>query len=370
MIGIIDTTLRDGEQTPGVNFSVKEKIAIAQMLDVAGVQIIEVGTPAIGGDEKTAIETILNLGLRADILTWNRAKEEDIEQSLKLGAKNIHVSFPVSTKMIEKKLGKTKSWILKRLEKIAFFLDKEKGIHFSVGAEDASRGELAFLIDFFALASDLGANRARFCDTVGVIDPFSLYQKLTQIKQAVNIDLEVHAHNDLGLATANALAAVDAGAVFIDTTVTGLGERAGNTPLEEIVMALKVSRGIDTGVRTAMLKDLAGYVAVAAERPIPEGKSVIGSKIFTHESGIHVDGIYKDPKLYEPYAPEMVGGRRRVLIGKHSGTKAIVNRLMEMGIRLSQETTSQVVGSVRSLACSRKGGLKDAELRDICLKYL
>ncbi|MBI5588038.1 MAG: homocitrate synthase [Deltaproteobacteria bacterium] len=369
MVKILDTTLRDGEQTPGVAFTVEEKVAIAVKLAEAGVPYIEAGIPAIGHDEKKAIKEIAGLCLPSEIVAWNRAERRDIESSLECGVRNIHISLPVSDLMIEKKLGKDKPWVLKRLEEAVAFAIRS-GSTVSVGAEDASRADMEFLIEYALAAKALGACRLRYCDTVGISEPFSLRGRIVGLRGSTDMDIEIHTHNDFGMATANAIAGVMAGGRFIDTTIAGLGERAGNAPLEEVVMALKVIMGHDTGIITQMLKPLAEFVSKAANRSLPESKSIVGGKVFAHESGIHVDGILKDPSTYEPFEPEVVGATRSIVIGKHSGTKAIAYKLRELGYEPGEGLTRRVLGKVRGLATSKKGGLRDDELISFAGKLL
>lgn len=369
MIRIVDTTLRDGEQTPGVAFTLKEKLAIARKLESAGIHGIEAGTPAMGHEEKEAIRRIIALGLKAEIITWNRATIGDIRHSLECGAKNIHISLPVSDLMIAKKLGKDRAWVLESLRSAAAFA-VDHGARLSVGMEDASRADEAFVKEFARNAVWSGAKRLRWCDTVGIMEPFSLRERLSALASAVDIELEVHTHNDFGLATANAIAGVKAGATCIDTTVTGLGERAGNAPLEEVVMALKLILGMDTGVKTTMLKGLAEFVSAAAQRPLPGWKCIIGEKVFAHESGIHVDGVIKDPATYEPFAPELVGAKREIVIGKHSGAKAVLYRLRELGVPPSPASAPKLVKKIRAAASTKKGGLTDAELYEFGVRPL
>jgi len=369
MVRIVDTTLRDGEQTPGVSFTINEKVTIAKMLDAAGVHFIEAGTPAMGHEEKKAVKEIIDLDMKSEIITWNRAVKSDVDHSLEIGAKNIHLSLPVSDLMIERKLGRSRSWVIATLREITGYT-KGECINISVGAEDASRASEEFLLEYAMAAQECGALRFRFCDTVGIMDPFTLNKKLEPIVKGLNIDVEVHTHNDFGMATANALAGIKAGAQLVDTTITGLGERAGNAPLEEVVMGLKVIADIDTGVETRMLKPLADYVSVAAQRPVPDSKSIVGAKVFTHESGIHVDGIMKDPNIYEPFDPALVGVSRSIAIGKHSSKKAVINRLRELGFNVNHETSNDLMDRFRKIVCALKGGLSDEELLDAGSRFL
>jgi len=369
MIRIVDTTLRDGEQTPGVAFSIGEKIAIARMLDDAGVHFIEAGTPAMEHGEAEAIREINAMGLRAGIITWNRALESDIEKSLQCGSSNIHISLPVSDFMIRHKLGRGRDYVLNRLAETVEFA-KSGGAAVSIGAEDATRADETFLAEYAGLALELGAARFRYCDTVGVMDPFTLKDKVETLAEKVNIPLEIHTHNDFGMATANAIAGVKAGASFIDTTITGIGERAGNAPLEEVVMALEVIMGIKTGVKTTCLKSLAQFTAMASGRALPESKTIVGDQVFTHESGIHADGVLKDPRLYEPFDPGLVGAIRRIVIGKHSGPKMVKRKLSQLHVNPGDEDIVKIVEIIRAAASSQKGGLTDSEIASIAYRSL
>ena len=365
MISILDTTLRDGEQTPGVNFSSHEKIAIARGLDAAGVDLIEIGTPAMGTEEKAVLKDLLNLGLKAKLITWNRALESDIDQSLEIGAKEIHISLPVSDELMQIKLKATRAEILKRLYTIGQYL-KQSAVNFSVGAEDASRGKPEFLRDFASLAQDLGAKRLRLCDTVGILNPFSLQTLFAPLVKDLKIAAEIHSHNDFGMATANSLTAMVCGFQILDSTVLGLGERAGNAPLEELALALQLQMGTAKQIRPKELKPLAELVAKSACMAIPKGKSIVGERIFCHESGIHVAGVIKDPRAYEPFAPETIGAHRMILLGKHSGKKAIIHKLKQMSL-LPKDPTS-LIAKIKALALTKKGGITDNELTRMVAK--
>lgn len=360
-LDIIDTTLRDGEQTPGVSFSLEEKRDIALCLNMAGVPYIEAGTPVNGKQEREAIKEIIELRTVAEIVTWNRATKRDIDCSLGIGARYLHISLPVSDLMICDKLSRSRHWLLKKLESAAEYL-KTEGVRFSVGAEDATRADPEFLKSYVKLAQSLGAHRIRICDTVGIADPFTIMSLVEPLKRVLDIDIEIHAHNDLGMATANALAAAKAGATAIDTTVIGLGERAGNTPLEEIILALKLNMGVETGVGMVMLKQLAETVSQAAGRPIAQNKCIVGSGVFTHESGIHVDGVRKNPQTYEPFNPELVGASRRFVIGKHSGPKAVSQKLAELGVTSKNGIPGAMINRIRNQAATQKGGMTDQQL--------
>jgi homocitrate synthase NifV len=358
---IDDTTLRDGEQTAGVVFSNHEKITIARMLAEIGVDQIEAGIPAMGGDEKEVIKKIVDLDLPSSILAWNRAVIDDIKHSLDTGVKAIAISIAVSDIHIQHKLKATREWVLDAIKKSIDFA-KSHDLYVSLNGEDASRADLEFLLEVVRTAKEHGADRFRFCDTIGTMEPFKTYEVIKTIIDETGIDVEMHTHNDLGLATANALAGVRAGAKWVNTTVMGLGERAGNAPIEEVVMALKITMGIDLPIKTNMFRELAEYVAQASSRTVPAWKAVVGANVFAHESGIHADGVLKDPKTYELFSPEEVGLQRQILIGKHSGTHALVAKFREYGIQLSREEANQLLPLVRKAALELKRALFDKEL--------
>ena len=301
MVSIIDSTLRDGEQAPGIALGVSEKVSIAQALDAAGIPLIEAGTPAMGGSEQEAIAAIVALGLKAKIFTWNRAKLEDIRASLACGVRHVHISVPVSDLHILKKLGRTRSWVLASLEQ-ALAYARAQDCAVSVGAEDASRAEAGFLLQVACLARDAGALWFRYADTVGRLDPFAIYDAVKGLIEAAGIDVEVHTHNDLGLATANAVAGVRAGARYVTATVNGLGERAGNASLDEIALALEYLYHLPTGLDLARLVPLAHLVAGLAQRPIPVNKPISGANAFACR------GRGGDPTLlYLPFNPQGIG---------------------------------------------------------------
>jgi homocitrate synthase NifV len=357
-----DTTLRDGEQTAGVVFSAKEKIAIARYLDAMGVHELECGIPAMGEEERRSIRELVDLGLSARLITWNRALIPDIEASISCGVRAVDISLSVSDIMIENKINKSRDWVKEQLRRALDFA-KDRGLYVCVGGEDASRADISFLIELMSIARENGADRFRFCDTLGILDPFAMFEKVGWLKTAVpHLDIEVHTHNDLGLATANALAGVKGGASYISTTVNGLGERAGNAALEEVVMALKVACGIDVGIDTRRLSAVSKLVGQASNREVPAWKAVVGERVFSHESGLHTDGVLKNPHNYEGFTPEEVGLTRHIVAGKHSGTNGIVESYRQIGIRISREEAQELMAMVRHTAQRLKRPLEPKDL--------
>ena len=343
---INDTTLRDGEQAAGVAFTVNEKVKIASLLDSIGIQEIEAGIPVMGNIEKKAIRKILDKNLKARIIGWNRAVSKDIDESISCGLTSISISLPVSDIHIRYKLNKTKKWIIERIKKAIGYAKKHK-LYLIVSAEDASRADPDFLFEYVKVIKKEGADRFRFCDTVGILEPFRLFNMIKRIRRLVKIDIEIHTHNDFGLATANALAGISAGACCINTTVTGIGERAGNAALEEIVMALKYIYRIGLEINIKKLPEISRFVSKASGREIPPGKPIIGKNCFLHESGIHQDGMIKNPLTYEPFRPSTIGAKNNLVIGKHSGKAAIKYLLKKFGVNINDDIASEMLKVIR-----------------------
>jgi homocitrate synthase NifV len=362
----IDSTLRDGEQAPGVCFHPSEKVNIAAMLDELEIQEVEIGTPAMGKTEIATMKNIATAGFNFKTLSWCRATIEDIHAAIKTKTTGINISFPVSTVQLET-MNKSEKWILDSMPNLI----KMATDHFeyvAIGLQDASRANYNFLYHAINLANSYHAARIRIADTVGCLNPFSTQNLISRLTSDFpSTTFEFHAHNDLGMATANSLAAVLSGANCLSTTINGLGERAGNTSLDEILFALKHSASIDSNLNAFKLKKISDYVSFVSGRPIPVSKPVIGEKVFKHESGIHTNSILKDKKSYQLICETETGLKpdSGIVFGKHSGTRALIDFYKTKGHNINQKNALSILQQIKLYSEIRKDNLPDHEIMDL-----
>jgi len=343
---IYDTTLRDGEQTPGVCLRTPEKLKIAKKLDELGIHQIEAGFPIVSNEEKKSVKAIAAEDLNADILALARTKTEDIDLALDCDVDGIITFIGTSDLHLKHKLKmsqeQTLSACMKSIEHA-----KDHGVFVAFSAEDATRTDLDFLKKIYNKAEDFGADRIHIADTVGAINPYAMGFLVKELKSHINTEIALHCHNDFGLALANSISGILAGASAISTTVNGIGERAGNTSLEELVMSLLIIYGVDLGFNVNIFYELSKLVEELTDMKIPENKPIVGRNVFRHESGIHVDAVIEEPLTYEPFLPELIGHHRRIVLGKHSGCRAVKAKLDECGINVTRDELCEIVEKVK-----------------------
>lgn len=364
-IMIEDSTMREGEQSPGVVFSPADKVELARRLEELGVDAAEVGTPAMGGAEEEAIRALVERRFKIRLIGWNRGRMEDLEKSFDCGLRSVHIGLPASDHHIQNKFHRTREWVLATMQELVGFA-KRRGAWVSVSAEDVGRTDLGFLAEYAQAVRDAGADRMRVSDTIGIMNPVSVQQVFTTLTERVpGFPFQPHMHNDLGLATANTLTAVRCGAQHVHATVNGLGDRAGIAALEEVALGLEFHLGLPQKLATHKLTSLCEFVAAIAGRPIPRNKAVVGRAMFEHESGIHVDGILERADLFEAFAPEKVGGVRRIVLGKHSGSAAVRYALRQVGVDVADAFVADAVRGTREEAMKLRRELSFEEVRGV-----
>ena len=360
---IDDVTLRDGEQTPGIVFLRQDKLELAKKLDAIGVEQIEAGAPIVSEEERETIRQISKLGLNASILAWSRAVIKDVEISLDTGCDAIAISIAISDIHLEHKLRKSREEVLQMITE-CIECAKQRGVYVCFNGEDATRADLGFLKEFVKAGKEAGGDRFRLCDTLGTLTPQSTKYLIEEIKKEVDIEIEMHAHDDYGMAVANTLAAFEAGAEWASTCINGIGERAGNAALEEVIMSLDKLYGVKS-YHVGQLKKISDYLERISNFKISPNKSIVGENMFKHESGIHADGVLKFPYTYETFAPEEIGAQRQIVIGKTSGRKAIAHKLEELGIVCNDREMECVTRTLKEITSKRRSSLADSELVEI-----
>jgi (R)-citramalate synthase len=361
-IRFLDTTLRDGEQTPGVSLTLEEKVDIARALDDIGVDVIEAGSAATSEGERQSIRAISASGLDAEICSFARSVTRDIDNALDCNVDSVHLVVSVSDLHIERKLRSDRKSVIRKAIEVTEYA-KEHGLIVELSGEDASRADLDFLVSLYEAGIRVGAERLCFCDTVGVLRPeitSDIFSRLSQL----GVPVSIHCHNDFGMATANTIAALRSGATQAHVTVNGIGERSGNTSLEEVVMTLESLYKVSTGIKCKQLYQLSRLVSRLTGIPLAPNKAIVGENAFTHEAGIHVHGLLADTATYEPLPPEIVGRKRRIVLGKHAGRASVELALKEFGFAVTEEQLAQIVSRVKDLGDKGKR-VSDADLQAI-----
>ncbi len=344
-IEICDVTLRDGEQTPGVSFSCEEKVKIATKLDEIGIEVIEAGFPAVSQNEAHCVKTIANLGLDARICGFSRAREGDIQTAIDCDVEMVSIFIPTSELHVRLKFKKSRHEVLADSLKMIDYA-RDHGVAVRFAAEDASRTDLPFLKEVYRGAAEHGAVLLSFADTVGCLIPTEMQSIMTELVSSVDVPFCAHCHNDMGCAVANTITAAQAGAFQLHTTVNGIGERAGNASLEELLVALRMKGNIDR-YDLSHLTELSHMVEKFSGITLPRNKPVTGELAFSHESGIHIAAILEDPSSYEYFPPGMVGGERHFILGKHTGKKALEHVMAGLGCECTDKQVCRVLDLVK-----------------------
>ena len=348
-VRIFDTTLRDGEQTPGVTVTPDQKIQIAIRLDELGVDAIEAGFPIVSHGEMQAIKAISKQGLKAEVCGLARTIEADIDAALKCDLKYVHTFIATSDIHMQYKLKMTPQQVMDKAVKAVEYA-KKHGMQVEFSAEDATRSDRQFLLKVFKAVTEAGADRVDIPDTVGYRTPDYIAQIVKDVMSATDLPISMHCHNDFGLAVANTIAGVNAGAACAHVTINGLGERAGNAALEEFVMALEILYNKKHNIKTKLIYETSKFVSNTMGIIVQPNKAIIGENAFGHESGIHTHGIINNPLTYEPIAPELVGRKRWMQAGKHAGAHGIRAMLEDFGIKPTDEQLHQIVEKQKNIA--------------------
>jgi len=362
-IVVYDSTLRDGEQTPGVTFSLDQKVAIARKLDEIRVPQIEAGFPAVSEREKASVKAICDEKLDADILVLSRITKDDIDASVDAGVDMVLLFIGTSELHIQHKFKKNHQYVLDKVINGVEYA-KSRGVKVSMSAEDTTRTDLDFLLKVYKTAECAGADRIGVTDTLGCASPEAISFLVGKTRETVRTPVSLHLHNDYGLALANAIAGVRAGATAVTTTVNGIGERCGNVPLEQFVAAMKFIYGKDLGIETRKLKEISDMVESFSGLCKPVNQPLVGRNAFSHESGIHVAAVLACPLTYESIDPQLVGNERHILMGKHTGLNYVRKRVDDIGLIATEEHLSEILERVKVIG-EKKGRVNDLEFREI-----
>jgi len=368
-VQFFDTTLRDGEQTPGISLTPPKKLEIAQAIDSLGVNVIEAGFAAVSPGEREAVELISNAGLDAEVCSATRSVIKDIDVAIDAGVDSVNIIIPVSELHVKRKFNKEQAWILDVTSNVVQHA-KDRGVVAEICLEDGSRTKMDFLRKVIQRALDAGVDRVTPCDTVGTLTPERSLEYYGELHEMFpDMVLGVHVHNDFGLATANTIAGVAGGATHIHATINGLGERAGNASLEENCVALELLYKVKTGINMQRITSTSHTVSRVTGMQVQPNKAIVGRNAFAHESGIHTHAILRDPTTYERIDPALVGATRRLVSGKHAGSTGLFNNLMTMGLEPSEAQFNEILEQVKSLG--DKGTLiSDTDLYEIAAKVM
>ena len=347
-VRIFDTTLRDGEQTPGVALTIDDKLQIARQLDRLGVDAIEAGFPQVSLGEAEAVKLIAREGLKAEVCALARTLRGDLDAAIACDVDSVHVFIATSDIHIRYKLNSTRAKVLKSAVEAVEYL-KDHGLIVEFSAEDATRTDLEYLKRVYRAVVEAGADRINVPDTVGVMTPKRMEQLIGELAREVKVPISVHCHNDFGMATANSIAGVEAGASQIHVTVNGLGERAGNASLEEVVMALYSLYKFKTNVKTRAIYETSRLVSELTGVQVQPNKAIVGENAFAHESGIHVHGVIKMPLTYEPISPEIIGRKTVIVAGKHAGLHGVKQKILELGFNPTDVQMKEIIRKVKEL---------------------
>jgi len=374
-IEIYDVTLRDGEQCPGVVFSVEDKIEIAQALDKVGVHSIEAGMPVVSDEDFRAVKEIANLGLKTKVKAFCRARKDDIDTALKADVWGATIELPSAKHLIETGYRWSEERVINMAVEAAQYA-KAHGLHTTFFNIDSTRADSDYLKTLITTVVEKAkVDAIAVVDTFGAVAPWGFAHLVKRIRSWVDIPLEVHCHNDMGLATFNSLVALTAGAQVIHTNVNGIGERSGGAALEEVVVGIRFLLNRDIGMNLSGLRNLSKIVEKASAVSMPPNKPVVGDQSFAYEAGIAVMFAerFKDVNYLQgafPYLPDVVGNEYKVILGKKSGSRSIEAKLKILGLEASQEELEKILKSVKNLSIEKKGPVTDKEFETIAKETL